>query len=315
MTSKPTPEPELPAQPAQPDQAENLIAGEVAAKPKKSWIPISVGAGLIVLVGIGFAISQTQNNSSQSDTATDQAEESQTGSYATANTSSSTSTTASWSYNGKSWQVSGVPPTCPDPLLAEPVDIDQVEAILYPGQERGGNYKAHGGFNMIGTSNMHDVKMPIDGKMTRAVRYIEMGEVQYMFEFQNPCGVAVRFDHLLTLAPDFQTIADALPEAKVDDTRSDFINDGPEFKLGDLVATEVGFKQNGNNGFDFGVYDYRQTNQASQDQTFAAAHQDFGELIYYGVCWLDKMPAADISVLKALPAGDGKNGKTSDYCN
>ena len=37
-------------------------------------------------------------------------------------------------------------PSCPTPLLQTPVDLSKVTSILYPGQERGGNYKAHGGF-------------------------------------------------------------------------------------------------------------------------------------------------------------------------
>ena len=36
--------------------------------------------------------------------------------------------------------------SCPAPLLQTPVDLSKVTSILYPGQERGGNYKAHGVF-------------------------------------------------------------------------------------------------------------------------------------------------------------------------
>ena len=48
---------------------------------------------------------------------------------------------------GNVWQAIGTPPSCPDPLvLASPVNISKVSAILYPGQPRGGAFKPHGAF-------------------------------------------------------------------------------------------------------------------------------------------------------------------------
>ena len=80
---------------------------------------------------------------------------------------------------------------CPTPLLQTPVDLSMVTSILYPGQERGGNYKAHGGFGFDNaTDNSVTVKIPLSGKITRVVRYKEMGELQYLFEFEGDCGVS-----------------------------------------------------------------------------------------------------------------------------
>ena len=54
--------------------------------------------------------------------------------------------------------------SCPTPLLQTPVDLSKVTSILYPGQERGGNYKAHGGFGFDNaTDNLVTVKIPLSG--------------------------------------------------------------------------------------------------------------------------------------------------------
>ncbi|KGA14884.1 hypothetical protein GM50_18740, partial [freshwater metagenome] len=85
--------------------------------------------------------------------------------------------------------------SCPTPLIQTPVDLSKVTSILYPGQERGGNYKAHGGFGFDNaTDNLVTVKIPLNGKVTRVVRYKELGEIQYLFEFDGDCGVSFRFD-------------------------------------------------------------------------------------------------------------------------
>lgn len=94
---------------------------------------------------------------------------------------------------------------CPTPLIQTPVDLSKVTSILYPGQERGGNYKAHGGFGFDNaTDNLVTVKIPLNGKITRVVRYREMGEIQYLFEFDGNCGVSFRFDHLRKLTPNLK---------------------------------------------------------------------------------------------------------------
>jgi hypothetical protein len=200
--------------------------------------------------------------------------------------------------------------TCPTPLLQSPVDLSTVTSILYPGQERGGNYKAHGGFGFDNaTDNSVTVKIPLDGKITRVARYRELGEVQYLFEFEGNCGVSFRLDHLRELTAKFEAVVGAFPIKE--DSRTDLVNPPVAVMLGEVIATEVGFL---NNVFvDFGVYDMRQKNEASKDPAWAGAHSQF-PADSYGICWLDALPQADSFVVKALPSRDGASGEKSDYC-
>jgi hypothetical protein len=192
-----------------------------------------------------------------------------------------------------------------------PVDLSEGHhSILYPGQERGGNYKAHGGFGFDNaTDNLVTVKIPLNAKVTRVVRYREMGEIQYLFEFEGDCGVSFRFDHLRKLTPKFEAIVNAFPIKE--DTRTDLVSPPVAVKVGEVIATEVGFL---NNVFvDSGVYDMRQKNEASKDPAWASAHSQY-QADSYGICWLNSLPQADSSAVKLLPSRDAKNGKTSDYC-
>ena len=200
--------------------------------------------------------------------------------------------------------------SCPTPLLQTPVDLSKVTSILYPGQERGGNYKAHGGFGFDNaTDNLVTVKIPLNAKVTRVVRYREMGEIQYLFEFEGDCGVSFRFDHLRKLTPKFEAIVNAFPIKE--DTRTDLVSPPVAVKVGEVIATEVGFLNNVS--VDFGVYDMRQKNEASKDPAWASAHSQY-QADSYGICWLNSLPQADSSAVKLLPSRDAKNGKTSDYC-
>ncbi|CAN2245843.1 hypothetical protein [Candidatus Planktophila versatilis] len=201
--------------------------------------------------------------------------------------------------------------SCPTPLLQTPVDLSKVTSILYPGQERGGNYKAHGGFGFDNaTDNLVTVKIPLNGKITRVVRYREMGEIQYLFEFDGNCGVSFRFDHLRKLTPKFEAVVNAFPIKE--DTRTDPVSPPVAVTVGEVIATEVGFLNNVS--VDFGVYDMRQKNEASKDPAWASAHSQY-PADSYGICWLNSLPQADSLAVKALPSRDGsKNGQTSDYC-
>ena len=200
---------------------------------------------------------------------------------------------------------------CPTPLLQTPVDLSRVTSILYPGQERGGNYKAHGGFGFDNaTDNLVTVKIPLSGKITRVVRYRELGEVQYLFEFEGNCGVSFRFDHLRKLTAKFEAVVNVFPIKE--DTRTDLVNPPVAVTVGEVIATEVGFLNNVS--VDFGVYDMRQKNEASKNPAWASAHSQF-PADSYGICWFDSLPQADSVAVKLLPSRDGThNGKTSDYC-
>lgn len=186
--------------------------------------------------------------------------------------------------------------TCP--TLVSPVDTTKVTSVLYPGQYRGGDYKAHGGFRLDGLpANDVAITAPISAKLTHAGRYIEIGEVQYIFLFKTNCGLTYRFDHLLTLTPKFQAVADKLPPAV--EGRSNYVAVRPAVAVetGETIATAIGFKQNEgspNVSFDFGVY--------------------LGHGGSQGLCWLDLLSPHDAARLKALPGGDHQSGKMSDYC-
>lgn len=198
---------------------------------------------------------------------------------------------------------------CPaQPMMASPADVSLATSVLYPGQIRGGDYKAHGGLRFDNSQdNKLTVKAPMDAKLAIGSRYIEQEEVQILLEFRNDCGVAYRFDHLLTLSDKLQkAVDDNLPAPKPDDSRTSDFKPAVNVVQGEIVATAVGFTKTNNVGFDFGVYDMRKDNGTNPSGSDLARH---------GVCWLkDWLPAADSAKLASLPGGDSKNGKSSDYC-
>lgn len=223
---------------------------------------------------------------------------------------------SSWQFVNEAWVYQdGVPPTCPNPLLSiSPVNVNLATSILYPGQTRG-QYKPHGGFRFDNSqSDQISVNLPISAKLVGGAKYTESGDVQFLLEFVSDCGIAIRFDHLYTLAGEFKTIGDSLPLNPPGDSRGTNL-DGKEFAAGSLVATAVGLPGTNNVGVDFGVYDYRKRNQASQDPNYVAKYQSYSSSqAFYAVCWLDLLPGSDSSTAKSLPGGDSSAGKNSDYC-
>lgn len=214
----------------------------------------------------------------------------------------STATTI-WTHNGTTWSVNGTPPSCPNPFtFTSPVDLTLATSILYPGQVRGNDYKPHGGFRFDNTSDgTITVRAPYSGVIVQASRYIESGEVQYLFEFQNSCGIAWRFDHLKTLSTTMQAVADKLPEAKVDDSRTTPVSPPVTIDSGATLATNIG--ESNNTFVDWGVYDLRNHNGITKSNNTLAS---------YGVCWFDWLSASDEATVRALPAT--ADNKTSDYC-
>ncbi len=211
-----------------------------------------------------------------------------------------------WNFSGSAWEVTGTPPSCPSPLLGAPVDLSRVTSVLYPGQTRGGDYKAHGGFRFDRAGQSHSVSVvaAMEASVYRGVRYIEGGETQYLFDFIHPCGVMIRLDHLLELSAKFAALAATLPPATASTVTSTI--SGQSVSAGEQIATAIGSRTTGNVGVDFGVYDLRQRNPAT------ASRQ--GEQAPYGICWLDQMSPANTAILRALPAGDQASGARSDYC-
>lgn len=219
-----------------------------------------------------------------------------------------------WQFNGENWSPDFAPQSCPNPLvLIPPVNLDLAAKVLYPGQYRNDNYKPHGGFIFDEKKNEDiNVVVPFDAKLILGSRYIEAGEVQYMLWFEHPCGLAYRFDHLLTLTPSIQKLVDTLPEAKLNDSRTTRFTEPLSVKSGETIATAVGFKKSKNVSVDFGVYDLRSVNAAAQKTDYAVKHKLEKEQAYYGICWFDLFSAEASRKVIALPAGT--EGKISDYC-
>lgn len=211
--------------------------------------------------------------------------------------------------------------TCPSPFTFKiPVDTDKVTSVLYPGQYRGGDYKAHGGFR-FDRSRPDEIQViaPYDAEVIAGARYPVNNEIQYTFDFAHPCGIRYRFGHLLTLAPKFQEIADKFPLPREPDSRTTQVYPPIKVKQGEIIATAVGLTHGGptalkglNTFVDWGVYDYRQKNESSKDPVWAAKHPY--EIEYYAVCWFDWIPAEDRAVVLSLPSSDYQSGKSSDYC-
>ncbi len=234
-----------------------------------------------------------------------------------------------WSFDDKKLQwapKSGTAPACEQPFTftQTPIDLTHVTAIGMPGMYRGFSYKPHGGFRLADATNGQvDIVLPIDATLTGIKRYYEgqPAELQYLLNFETACGIAFRLDHLYTLTPAFQKIAETTPEPKINDTRSDpnipFTR--TKFKAGDVVATAVGSPGIRNFGFDFGVYDYRQRNEISKNPAWTAIHNTYQDTEWYGVCWLTLMPKEDQATALELantvvnPAQPTRN-QTSDYC-
>lgn len=271
-------------------------------------VEVIIGIVVIGLIGfIAWRIMSSQGNSAASSSPTRTEQATQPG---------PPMADIAWQWTGAAWTASGgTPPECPSPLgFKSPVDVSTIESILYPGQTRGGNYKPHGGFKLKGTSNDTAVIAPIDAKLALGSRYIEQGETQYLLFFVHPCGMAYRFDHLLTLTPAIQKVVDTLPAAQVDDSRTTNFTEPIDVKAGETIATAVGFKKNANNSFDLGVYDLRTTNEASKSSAYKAAHVNDASQALHAICWFDLLSSTDAATVRSLPATDQTSAKTSDYC-
>ncbi|MFZ3010170.1 MAG: hypothetical protein WA030_04125 [Candidatus Microsaccharimonas sp.] len=220
-----------------------------------------------------------------------------------------------WQQGEVGWQSTSTPPECPaQPIMKSPADISKATGVLYPGQTRGGNYKPHGGFRFDNNKNADiTVTAPLDGFIVRGGSYLAEGEVQYTFDIMNNCGIMYRLGHLRVLPDNLQKIADTWP-APTADSRTQSLNPVVYVKAGDTLATSVGITETVNAFFDWGVYDYRQENEASKSIAYQQLHAQDKELSWHAVCWFDWLPSADSSKVKSLPPGDPTSGKNSDYC-
>ncbi len=202
----------------------------------------------------------------------------------------------------------GTPPKCQPISWVFPItDISSLVGVLYPGQHRGGDYKAHGGFSAA--TNTLQVVSPISGYITSGSAYREMGEVQYMVDIQDPCGIAVRLDHLFTLEGTTKRLFDKQVTVR-EDSRGTFFNPPIAITAGEVVATTVGFVAANNTNFDFGAYDFRKIQPSKRTQSELATFGPAGTLGKYGLCMLALFGSSIESHLRALPSAD----KTTDYC-
>lgn len=210
--------------------------------------------------------------------------------------------------------------TCSDPFIFPlPIDISKATSILYPGQVRGGDFKAHGGFRFDRSAPSDIiVTAPIDAKIIAGARYPVNGDIQYTFDFENSCKIRYRLGHILTPSLKFQEIANKFPLPQGLDSRTTQVYPPIEIKQGEVVATAVGLTKDGNskNGtntfLDWGVYDYRQKNEASKNPQWASTHSS--EIYQYAVCWFDWISPENKTQVLALPSSDTQSGKSSDYC-
>lgn len=234
-----------------------------------------------------------------------------------------------WAYNDQKqeWYVKqGVAPDCKEPFIFDnaPIDPAQITGVLLPGSYRGGDYKAHGGVSTPSELGGHvTVTLPSDATLVGLTRYYEGDPpvLQYVATFETDCGVAFRFDHLHTLSPELQALADQTPEPKLNDTRTSPDDNPPrtKFRSGQIIATQVGSPEARNYGFDFGVYDYRTRNEISQNSQWTKIHNQHQALDWYGVCWFNMLPGVNSSDLQAMALAQTDTRRTvkkaSDYCS
>ena len=152
----------------------------------------------------------------------------------------------------------------------------------------------------------------MDATITRASQYLSGGELQFLFDFVNDCGIMYRFDHLSGLSAQLQHVASILPPATEGDSRTTEAPPGLTVTAGEIVGTSVGFPVVGNFSFDWGVYDLRQRNTPGQDAAWRAAHP--GDQAAWAICWFDNLSPSDAARVRSLPSADSVSGSMSDYC-
>ena len=81
--------------------------------------------------------------------------------------------------------------------------------------------------------------------------------------------------------------------------------------VGETIGTAVGYLS-GNFFLDWGVYNLRARNEASEDSAWLAQHP--GELAPYAICWFDHLSPGDRTIVRNLPPADWQSGAMSDYC-
>ena len=117
--------------------------------------------------------------------------------------------------------------------------------------------EAGGYFRVTQGQNDLDVRLPIDATLTTGSRFLHPGtsgvsEVQYGLDFRTKCeGLRFGIGHLADLVDEISELFTTEP---TEDTK---VVDLPplEFQAGDLLATAIGFRIDGNSFVGFGVND------------------------------------------------------------
>lgn len=218
-----------------------------------------------------------------------------------------------WRFDGDKWIAPKDAPACEDPLrIIAPMDVKRATSKLYPGQVRGTDFKPHGGLAIDTTPDTRvDIYAIRDAHLVRGSFYVENGVDTYLLDFVDQCGIMYRYDHLAVLSPQLASYAPPLQP----DSRTIEIKGRPYVRQGDLIATAVG--QDGNVGFDLGVYDLRKPNDASKTDIYQTDQRriEDKEQSFYAVCWFDLLPPADKAIVDVLPSRSGAHeGTSSDYC-
>lgn len=218
------------------------------------------------------------------------------------------------------WARDGEPPVCDDPVVIEsPVDPSLVQAILYPGQVRGDgpkDFKPHGGFILKAGNKSVELRAPMDGYLTAAMKVTDAHGLNIGLTFTTPCGLVFGGGHYGVVPPDLQKVLEVVPLRVFPESQTTQIIPPYPVHKGQVIVTalQTGAPED-RPGFDWGVADYRQRNAASKDPRFQSLYGYAPWNTYYGICWLDWLPSDQQSILKALPGGDGKEGKNSEYCH
>lgn len=251
-------------------------------------ILIVIGILIIILLGVFFFLISRQNRNN------------------------SLGNSLGWKLDENGWKAIGNPPPCEEPLRLEPItDISKATSVLYPGQMRSVGYENTAGFRFDKQSNNDiTVRAPTDGMVVQAARFLVDGQLQYVIDIMSPCGIMNRFDHILTLSPKLEEMANNLPEPKANDSRSTYINPPIKVSAGEILATSVGLT---NNTFlSWTVFDFRKKNKISEDPNWANTHP---VMDHYAICPFLYLSLNDQEIIKSLPAADSISGSKSDFCD
>ncbi|MBI3413459.1 MAG: hypothetical protein HY051_05270 [Candidatus Aenigmarchaeota archaeon] len=128
-------------------------------------------------------------------------------------------------------------------FTADVTDTNKIKAVTPPRNE-----KTHSHV-WIKDNKKVPVYVPVGAKLVAGTKYMEGGELNYLFFFDVSCEIEIKFDHL---EEPIKLIGDMFPNPpKIEDTRTDYLP-ATQFKAGDLIGYTTGTPAAKN--WDFGVY-------------------------------------------------------------